>query len=191
MSTLKNNYIINFSPRLQGRGIAGVIGLKFGEHEIVSEIASQQTPYTLFDFTSALEIKESKTYEVEPLVYSAETSFAVNDLSEAQQPREQKEQILGVVAKAKQGKGSAVIFGDSDFLAQKDFSFAFNRDLALSSISYLLEENDLIQVEPKRVKSTQLILSDNERIGVVAGGLTPPILALCFAVGLWVRRKSA
>ena len=188
----KNNYVINFSPRLQGRGVAGVVGLKFGNHPIVEEIAKQQRPYTFFDFASALEETEAEGYIATPLVYSASTSFAVNDLSKAQQPkRVQKEQILGVAVDAKEGKGKSILFGDSDFLSNRDFGFAFNRDLALSSISYLLEEKDLIQVEPKRIKSTQLVMSSYQRVGLVVGSLLPPILALCFAVGLWVRRKSA
>ena len=80
---------------------------------------------------------------------------------EIQPNLEKKEAQSKPSSQDKQKVMKLIVFGDSDFLTNGLLNAqGVNRDLALNSISYLLNEPDLISIRPKRLKATQLILKN-------------------------------
>ena len=94
--------------------------------------------------------------------------------------------------KDKQKDMKLAIFGDSDFLTNSLINNrGVNRDLVLNTISYLLDETDLVSIRPKRLKATQLILKTYDQIGIILLALILPILFFTMSFITWMRRRSA
>jgi len=84
------------------------------------------------------------------------------------------------------------VFGDSDFLSN-DFinSRGINRDLAMNTLSYLVDENDLVSIRPKRLKATQLTLKSSDQMIMVLFAIALPIILFISSFIIWIRRRSA
>jgi ABC-type uncharacterized transport system involved in gliding motility auxiliary subunit len=82
------------------------------------------------------------------------------------------------------------IFGDSDFISNAHIPNGGNGDLFLNAVSWLAEEASLINIRPKQVTFTRLVISAGEQrfIRYSSVGLLP-LLALIVGVGLWWRNR--
>ena len=85
---------------------------------------------------------------------------------------------------------SMVVFGDSDFIANENFSLGSGADLFLNSVNYLLGDYSLISIRPKAFSFREFYLDRNE-LNFVRGSswlLLPGVLGLMAALAWWVRR---
>ncbi|MBE8163386.1 MAG: hypothetical protein HAW63_05305 [Bdellovibrionaceae bacterium] len=201
----KNNYTMNNRLQVKGRGRAGALGLIFSKtSSITKDFEGQQ--FMLLDLASELvpaPLREEHL-KVKFLVQSAPNSYSVNELSEkAIKEASLKERgiILGVSvegsilpikkAKTKAKKFLGVIFGDSDFLSNKDWGINLNSRVALNSLEFLLKEDSLINIKPKKPKGTKVTLTSSDSKILIVFGIFIPLLSLILATVLWFRRRNA
>ena len=84
-----------------------------------------------------------------------------------------------------------VIFGDSDFLTNRDFYQGVNRDLALNAVVSLLDEEELASVRPKALEKTEITLTRNHRLGLVMFFIVIPLVFIFAAVLLHFKRRES
>ena len=84
-----------------------------------------------------------------------------------------------------------LVFGDSDFLTNRNIYNGVNRDLALNAVISLVDEEDLITIRPKRAKGTEISLTGNHRMGLVLLMVILPLIFLFLSLWLWYKRREA
>lgn len=213
----RNNYILDVGlNRLMGRGIAGILGMDFDKDNDITKKFVGQKGFTVFDKVSEL-TKDPNTdsnITVTSLIRSAPSSFVVNELQNIKRPEVQESYTLAMVAEGKipgspnseknageektgetppssSEEFAAVVFGDSDFVAQKDIINGFNVDLALNAVAFLAKEADLISIKPKSIKGTQMILTSTSMNIMVVLGLLIPLMFMILSGTMWFRRRNA
>jgi ABC-type uncharacterized transport system involved in gliding motility auxiliary subunit len=90
----------------------------------------------------------------------------------------------------KPAKARIVVFGSSSFAANNYVGAFGNRDLFLNTVSWLAEEEDLISIRPREVKSTPIFLTAPQ-IAIfrwVPMGLIPLVIAVVGSA-VWVQRR--
>lgn len=202
----KNTFIFNQLSQIVGRGLATAIGLIYSaEAEPTKNFRDGEM--TIFDLASEVIADPNSTSGLKPysLVRTHETAFSVAEVQNAQRPRPEdlRPHSLAVLVEgnlqestedkpdAESAQFAAIVFGDSDFMANKSLYQGLNRDLALNSFSYLAQETDLISIRPKQPKGTQMILTEYSQLGLVAAGVSLPLVLLVAAGILWFRRRGA
>jgi ABC-type uncharacterized transport system involved in gliding motility auxiliary subunit len=84
-----------------------------------------------------------------------------------------------------------VVFGDSDFLSNGYFNASGNGDLALNSIAWLAEQEELVSIRPKSSQPRIVVLSRQQVLyyffTIVA---VAPIAITVAGVAIWWRRKK-
>ena len=92
----------------------------------------------------------------------------------------------------KENNMMVALFGDSDFMSNNFLSAGgMNRDLVMNTLSYLVDESDLVSIRPKRLKATALTLKYSDKIGIIIFSIICPIIFLTSAFVLWFRRRSS
>ena len=83
-----------------------------------------------------------------------------------------------------------VVFGDSDFAANKDFNRFSNGDLLLNTVNYLAEDATLINIRPKPLARREILATPNEFdvIRYTSWFLLPAIMGMIGIFSWWVRR---
>ncbi len=204
----KNNYIFDVGiMKVLGRGIASVLGVDFDETSEITKKFINRRGFTVFDRVSEVTAAPGHLdgIKVTELIRSPDSSFIVNEMRNvtSKDIKNQRPHSFAVVAEGRLKSGndsneslegpefSVVVFGDSDFMSQKDVINGFNLDLALNSISYLARESDLINIQPKQPKESILILTGPQFNTMVVLGLVLPLVFLVLSGGIWFRRRSA
>lgn len=194
----KNNYVFNRLSQLFGRSMASAVGVEYsGQSEITNRFSNNMT---VFDLASEVipAPGSPSTLTSHELVKSHESSFSDNKLEDIKVDEQRAHtlavQVSGALEKIDGDEGSkefaAVVFGDSDFAANKAIFQGLNRDLALNSLTFLVEEADLITIRPKQAKGTQLTLTRPTQVGVVVAGLSLPLILLVLSGVFWYRRRN-
>ena len=85
---------------------------------------------------------------------------------------------------------SLVVFGDSDFASNSYFDTAFNSDIFLNSVNWLVGDAALASIRPKSDNYRHLILDDNQYnlMRYLGWFLLPSVMALAGALVWWRRR---
>lgn len=205
----KNNYVINDAIQLTGRGSAGALGMVYDRGSDITKSFRSGDQFTLFDLASEVtKAADSPTgLSYTELVKTVPNSFALNEISKNAKPSDRRFYTLALAVNGKLGgeagadgkvedksgddEFSAVIFGDSDFVTQKDIIQGMNIDLAMNSISYLAKESDLISIRPKQPAGTKMSMTSVVRDLVVLAGLMIPLLFVSTSGVVWYRRRSA
>jgi hypothetical protein len=202
----RNNFIFDIGiMKVMGRGIASIIGADFdGGSEITKKFIGQRG-FTVFDKVSEVvaEPTPAEGIKLTELIRSPDTSFLVNELRNvtSKDIKNPKAHSLAVLSEGKLKLGdksegttsdfSVVVFGDSDFIAQKDVINGFNLDVALNAVAYLAKEADLINIQPKQPKESVLVLTSTHFNIMVVLGLIIPIAFMILSGTVWLRRRSA
>lgn len=103
------------------------------------------------------------------------------------QPKDEKKPVEPVKPKDSQ----MVVIGDCDFVANANLNYGGNLDLALGSISFLAEEEDLVAVTPRKPGMQPLLLQpfQAELIFYLPVVILPLIFAI-IGVAVVIRRRS-
>lgn len=84
-----------------------------------------------------------------------------------------------------------VVFGDSDFASNAYFNASGNGDLALNTIAWLAEQEELVSIRPRTAKARLVVLTPREVFvyfwSIVA---LAPVLIIVAGVVIWVRRRK-
>ena len=192
----QNNYILNDRLQIQGRGRAGALGLIFSQgSEITRDLGEEGAQkLAVFDLASSLLLEKTQGRSSSFLVKSAPNSYAFHSLGRAAGKEFKSFDIGAISVKSSSGSkvaSSVVVFGDSDFLSNKDFNLGLNADLALNSFQYLNQNKKLINIKPKKPKGTQLHLTQATTNIIIVVGLFLPIIFFAWAAFLWFRRRNA
>ena len=92
----------------------------------------------------------------------------------------------------KKSQMKLAVFGDSDFLSNELINMGLiNRDLILNTVSYLVDELDLVSIRPKSLKATKLILKTFDRNAILAYAVALPIFFFICGFIVWLRRSGA
>lgn len=83
-----------------------------------------------------------------------------------------------------------VVFGDSDFISEKDIIHYANMDLALNSLAYLAGEEDVLGITPNTWSDTLDKMAPYQMRGVILGGFSIPVMMLIFAGIFFHRRRN-
>jgi ABC-type uncharacterized transport system involved in gliding motility auxiliary subunit len=95
-----------------------------------------------------------------PLTIAAAAIIDIDKFGkEAKEEKEEEEKIGEETETAVNKKARIVVFGDSDFASNAYFHQQGNSDILLNSINWLAQEEDLISIRPKDVKSTPITLT--------------------------------
>ncbi len=206
----KNNYIAS-ETRLQGTGIATVIGLNYDSTSDVTKKFKSNDSITLFHLASEVAKAPDASAEltVKEIVKSHSSSFIMNNIKNIPQNPERSERTLvvsvqGKIADIKDDKAietaekpagekrefAAVVFGDSDFLINATIPIGMNKDLALNAVAYLAGEGNLITIRPKKRNETPITITETTNLAIFSGGVGMPILLIIISGILWYRRRN-
>jgi ABC-type uncharacterized transport system involved in gliding motility auxiliary subunit len=86
---------------------------------------------------------------------------------------------------------SAIIYGDSDFLANRLIHNNLNRDLVENSFAWLTHDADLITIRPKQPKGTHLEMPTGSYYALVLSLLLISVVLFGSSIGIWIRRRTA
>ena len=202
--SVSNNFILTTRPIAGGDALA-VAAQKFDPE---SEITKKLAKGSLALFYEATEVTESKDsiHKVSSLVESLPTMIPVTSLKTYQEEIQGKsvralslavlsEGLLGHDGhnhgKKEETAFKAIVFGDSDFLANAYLNTVYNRDLALNSFAYLSGEDNLISIQPKMAENTKLVLTSAYSAFIIIFPIVIPLLSLIISSVLWFRRKGS
>jgi ABC-type uncharacterized transport system involved in gliding motility auxiliary subunit len=97
---------------------------------------------------------------------------------------EQKDQ------ESKKTKARIVVFGDSDFVSDSGFNLQGNGDLFMNTVSWLLEEENLIAIRPKQPQSQPILLNAVQgRVMFWVPVVLLPLAVLVTGIVVYVERR--
>lgn len=121
----------------------------------------------------------SKEWEFDPDTGDKQGPIAIAAAVEAE-PR-----TAGATSKAR-----IVVFGDSDFAANKDFLNQGNGDLLLNAIGWLAEQEDLIAIRPHKAGHNPISLTERDGKTLFwVGVILFPLAVLAGGGVVWWRRR--
>ena len=198
----QNNFIVDPHATVKGAGNIAAIGSDFSATGDITK--SFKSGMTIFLLASSL-VKApdaAASLRFEDLVKTDASSLMTTKLE--QQPKIEGHgpftlgfQVRGKLPPSKDGKTpegkefSAVIFGDSDFLANTIFHDNLNRDLALNSFLSLSLDKDLISIRPKAVRGQKLEVTSEKFAALVLLFLAITLVLFTTSGVVWWRRRSA
>ena len=202
----QDNFIISQLAALYG-SVTKALGVNFnGSHSITKRFENNKD-VAFFDVASVVDkVPQSKNkFSFSFLVKTLNKSFATPKIKkkievgvldslpvaiEVKPLEEKKEEHEGHKGE-KSSDFRLVVFGDSDFLTNKNFHQGVNRDLALNTIVSLVDEEELISIRPKQPKGTKIVLTRVHRLFLVIVVIALPFLFVIASMWLWYRRREA
>ncbi len=193
----KNNYIIDFT----GLRVAGTQYLAVGlSYPSQTGITRGFKANTNFNITSEVEFNSKQGVNHQVLVGSSPQSITRPDLVEEIQldPAQDKPRSRNIAVLAEGNlDGSekafkAVVYGDASFVNNNDIQVSMmNRDLALNTIAYLADQDELISIRPKKVELAAFFITDTQTLVLIIAYVLVPTVCLILAGTLWYRRRHA
>ena len=86
-----------------------------------------------------------------------------------------------------------VIFGDSDFASNASLSLSGNKDLALNTIQWLAEQEELIAIRPRDALTQPVVISERQgRVVFWLPVIGMPLLSLVIGLSVAIlKRRTA
>ncbi|MYE07586.1 MAG: hypothetical protein F4X95_02385 [Oligoflexia bacterium] len=209
-----SRYVMDRIAALMGLGQLSPLGVYFDKASVITS-SFQQGSFSVFHIASHLEIVGATrgSFAITELVKTNENAISVPDIKGKMEGKHAAHVIAMLVEESKEFEEEArgqkdpkksdkekkqkpamklAVFGDSDFLTN-DFinNRGLNRDLIMNTISYLVDESDLVSIRPKRLKATQLILKSSDQMGMVFFSIALPIIFFICSFIIWFRRREA
>lgn len=83
-----------------------------------------------------------------------------------------------------------VVYGDADFASNSYFNASGNADLFLNTISWLVEEEDLISIRPKEPEDRRLTLTAGQTKGIFYFSIViMPLAIIGIGILVWSRKR--
>lgn len=194
---LRNDLIVDPSANPP----SSAVSYSYGEHPITQKMNDVMT---FFPFVRSLEIVEIEGIVQTPLVATidrawGETNFtALNEDGDPVEFNEEQDTpgplVMAAAAENLSTGGRVVVFGNSAFAVDEVFDSYGNGDLLINAIDWTAEQENLINLTPKRqVERTFLVPNDFQLVTILLGTvcLLPGIMVVGgFAAWLNRRRRG-
>ncbi len=176
---------------------------QYGEHVITQKMQGWRTYFPLArSLNVADEAPEEVGLVLTPLVFTADRAWGETDLEALKQgqggqvafdPQTDRPGplVLAVAAERNDWKARLVLVGDADFASNAYYTDLGNGVLALNSVDWVAEEEDLLQVTPRERIRRQLVVPNAALLNLLA--LTTvvllPMSVLGMGLGVWLYRR--
>jgi ABC-type uncharacterized transport system involved in gliding motility auxiliary subunit len=195
--TLQDNLVLEVNPIGQLFGLGPEVPLitQYGTQPIVTELHSA----TGFPLAQSMTIGNKDKTTVEKLFSTGDRAEATTNLSAESvtlgDPKNKKGPfILGAAGTYNTGKpneqGRFVVVGNSGFAANNFISFNANRDLAMNTINWLAQDEDLISIRPKENENRRLNVNAAQmRLFLYFTLIALPLLIIGSGVSVFLKRR--
>jgi ABC-type uncharacterized transport system involved in gliding motility auxiliary subunit len=195
--TLDDNLVLEVNPIGQMFGIGPEVPLitSYGTHAIVTGLRSA----TGFPLTQSMTIGNKDKTTVEKLFSTGDRAEATTNLSAASvtlgdSKNKKGPFTLGAAATYNTGKpnqqGRIIVIGNSGFLANNFIGFNANRDLAMNTINWLAQDEDLISIRPKENEDRRLNVNAAQmRLFLYFTLIALPLLIIGSGVTVFMKRR--
>lgn len=193
-----NNYVLDVRSQMIQSGPQTVLGTTFSRESEITKAFTDNT-FAIFDLASSLTPAKdaAPSLKFDVLVQTDDRTMTVPELVEKVELQPNGPHALGVAVTGKlPGEGTkdfqALIFGDSDFVANRIVHNNLNRDLVMNAFASLMEDKDLISIRPKEAKGTKLNITQGSLDVLSFLFLLPlPFLLFFFGGFRWWKRRTA
>ncbi len=86
--------------------------------------------------------------------------------------------------------GKLVVFGDDNFIANRWFERLGNSKLALNTVGWMFDEDNVLNIPPRSLKTYSLTLSVNDTSKLALRFMILPSLVLLFGIAAYFVRKN-
>jgi len=193
-----NNRIIDASGmgQLLGKGPDSPLVTSYGTHKIVEKF----NVMTFFPLARSVKPTEPPVagLTVEPLIQSSEQSWAESDLTSNKVGFDEKTDVQGPITIAsvvtKDGpegkKTRLIVFGDSDFAMNANFSNQGNGNLFVNTVKWLARDENFISIKTKSPSDRPLTMTESggRTVAFVVMILFPGTV-LFSGIFVWTRRR--
>jgi len=193
-----NNRVIDATGmgQLLGRGPDTPLVMSYPDHKIVERFKVM----TFFPLARSVApaTPPAAGLTVQPLIESADRSWGESDMKSNEVGFDEKTDLKGPVPIAtvvtkdagENKKARMIVFGDSDFAINANFSNQGNGNLFLNTVKWLAGDESFISIKTKSPTDRPLTLTETG--GRTIGLLTVivfPATALIAGIVVWVRRR--
>ncbi len=205
---VNNDYIVDGSGvgRLFGLDYSMPVAAQYGAHPITSKHKGLMTFYMMARSVTREGPKPGVEGALE-LVLTSPRSWSESDLSSKKPKFDPKSDVRGPISLAMavlaspkrsqhrpgedaQRKTLIVVFGDSDFANNQFFGAQGNGDLFLNSVSWLLEEGEMISIRPREPGHRPVSLTQRDARWIRWLSLVVlPAIPVIAGVLVWWRRR--
>ena len=173
---------------------------QYGTHPITEKMQGMGTFFPTARSVQAIGAPDGYTQTV--LVLTADQTWAETSLDMLQlqnqeiRPDEGVDLIgqvpLAVASESSSRNERVVVFGDSDFAANANFSSFGNGDLIVNSIDWAAEQEQLINLTPKNPVQRVLVAPQRYTMGLIlfSSVFLLPLLLLVAGVSVWFQRRK-
>jgi len=205
-----NDYVLDLRSRQFHGEPTLILGTDFSHNSDITKAFKQTgNEIALFELASSLKKATDAPagLQFDELIKTDATTASVNEIKESVQykpngPHTLAISVSGSLPPAASLKGTsqpvesskefaAVIFGDSDFLANRLIHNNLNRDLIENSFAWLTHDADLITIRPKQPKGTHLEMPTGSYYALVLSLLLISVVLFGSSIGIWIRRRTA
>ena len=196
--TLNKDLILDLNPLGQIAGLGPQVALvtSYASQPIVDQLRGTATGFPL---ARSLDIKNTDKTSVQKLFDSSSTSLATGNLSspsiDVNDPKNKKGPLtLGAAGTFTTGKensqGRFVVFGSSNWAANRFIDFNGNDDLASNTVNWLSSDEDLISIRPKAPEDRRITMTARQLSWVRATSqFALPLVVVIVGVGVWWKRR--
>ncbi|MEW6442964.1 MAG: DUF4350 domain-containing protein [bacterium] len=180
---------------------------EFGSHEIVKDFQGQVIFHLVRSVQPENDIPQG--VNVVSLAKTSPKSWAETDLASLFQKGEvahTADDLSGPVSVAvaltaerqgsEQGEGEEgkeakiVVFGDSDFVGNRNIGNMYNADLFLNTVNWLAGEEEFISIRPKATRGSRVAMTPQQTRDIFYFSvLILPEALLLFGLAIWWRRR--
>jgi len=194
-----NNRVIDATGmgQLLGRGPDTPLVMGYTDHKIVERF-NVMTFFPLARSVAPAKMP-AQGLSVQPLIETAERSWGESDLKSNEVGFDEKVDVKGpvpiatVVTKDIEGgkKARLIVFGDSDFPINANFSNQGNGNLFLNTVKWLAGDESFIAIKTKSPADRPLTMTETggRTVGLLVVFVLP-IAVLVAGVLVWVRRRK-
>ena len=205
-----NDFVLDLRSRALKASPTLVIGSDFSKSsDITKAFTSSGSQFVVFELVSSVKKASDAPagLKFENLVSTDRSTASVPEMKEKVEYKPNGPHTLAISVTGKLPAGpavagapapaastkdfSAVIIGDSDFMANQLLLNNLNRDLVENSVAWLTNDQDLITIRPKQPKGTKLDMPTGSFYALVLSLSLISVALLGASVGFWWRRRSA
>lgn len=191
-ASLRNDIVVD-EPRLRGNAIAFIVTNGYADHPITRPLHGKRTLWS--------DVREVRAHgpNARELVQTSDQGWGETDLgvfrAEAQlafDPARDVKGPISIAVAAEQGATRLVVLGSFEFATNRTLqSGAFNRDLLLSSLAWLVKAEPRIAIGPRAVEHVRLTLDASQLMHIfLICVVFLPLGALLGGAGVfWARRR--
>jgi ABC-type uncharacterized transport system involved in gliding motility auxiliary subunit len=171
---------------------------QYGDHPITSKL-QQSNMVTVMPLAISLADNSTKTdYQAALLLKTSKQSYGETDLTLLQQGKSKQDSQdingplnLAYAITTKDNQPKALVIGDAEFLIDDQIVQQGNKDFALNSVGWIMEQKNQLTIRPRKGDAFQqaLIMPNQAKIIYYGTVFIFPLLFLLIGGLIWLRRR--